>query len=120
MKGETVIFMDIYFITQVFSFVHSITNKLHCSLFTDHNVQFPNHRISSFEDNYAGYILLLHFSFSFVFFLFVENNRHPLVGHFSSLKKKRKKKQKVRSSRLRAAGFVTTTSSNSSTFRSVA
>lgn len=34
--------MDIYFITQVFLFVHFITNKLHCSLFADHNIQFPN------------------------------------------------------------------------------
>lgn len=34
--------MDTYFITQVFPFVHFITNKLHCSLFADHNIQFQN------------------------------------------------------------------------------
>jgi len=76
-KYKQFLFMNTYFITQVFLFVHFITNKLHCSLFADHNIQFQN--IAFRQHNYAGY--------AFIFLIF-RGQSTSVSGHTSYIPKK--------------------------------
>lgn len=77
-------FMDIYFITQVFPFVHSVTSKLHRSLFADHNTQFP---IIAFH--HSKIIMRVQFASPSL----AENSQRPPCSRSSSKLKKKRRKQ---------------------------
>jgi hypothetical protein len=48
-RNKYVLSMDIYFITQVFPFVHDGTNKLHCSLSAVNNIHNPSEALDNPE-----------------------------------------------------------------------